>query len=273
VAASKNQPPAPVAQPTLFWNPATGSYEVDDAKAQRVLDTQAGKRPATPEPTPAEQARLQRVNELVSWGVGYQEACLVTSDEHLRLTQAIQHADYFLVGRGAPAGDGAGGGDGGDQRDAGGRKKTLCVFSGTMGTGKTTAAAYLVSTGNPLRISGPWTRKEHPRFLHVDTLFAAASLVVGGEADLAMRKELASAQILAIDDLGAEKDPRKKFLPYLEGLINARYSGAGWTILTTNLPLEAFRAKYGERIYDRLKHRAEWYELKHESLRGGGEAP
>jgi DNA replication protein DnaC len=142
------------------------------------------------------------------------------------------------------------------------------VFAGLSGTGKTTAASYLVATGQPVRMTGAWTRAESPRFLHAEGLFAAASLTAGSEADVEMRKNLERAQILAIDDLGLEKDPRKRFQPYLDWLFNARYSGAGWTVVTTNLPIDSFRQRYGERIYDRLRQRAEWFDLAGASMRG-----
>jgi hypothetical protein len=204
-----------------------------------------------------------RIDLLRRWGVAVQDARLVCTPSELRPTTAIQYADAFLLGKGVV--DDATSNDG-DQRQAAPRKKTIAVFAGPLGVGKTVAAAHVLANANPQRIVGTWSSQEHPIFVHAESVFAGAKLI--GEHDKTMRRKLERAQVLVIDDLGLEKDPRRTFQPYMDWLINTRYGGDGWTVLTTNLTVEDFRKRYGERIYDRLRHRACWYEIAHESLRG-----
>lgn len=247
------------ATPVMRWDFATGSFVVDDERAAAVIASQG-----TVTPTAAlERSRAIEIDQLRRWGVAYQDAVLVTSERDLLPTPAIQYADRFLLGRGVSASSGDG-----EQREPGARKKTMMVLAGPMGVGKTVAASYVVANGRPKRLTGPWTSLECPRMLHVEAILTASQLPAGGEADTKTRRELARAQILVIDDLGLERDPKRKMGTYLENLINVRYGGDGWLVLTTNLPPDDFKRRYGERIYDRLRQRAEWFEIAHGSLRG-----
>jgi hypothetical protein len=246
----------------IRWDPATATYAVDDDKAKEVLRRQAGDAKAKV----ASEERIRTIDQLRRWGVGYQEACLVTSDADFEKTLAVGFADEFLAGRGVGLSDADPDEIGEPHRDAGGRKKTIAVFAGPKGVGKTTTAAYVLWQGRPVRLTGPWTAHEHPLFIHAEALLAASRLT--GNADAQQRAAFRRCRILVIDDLGLEKDPRHTMQTYLDGLVNARYSGDGWLVITTNLPPPDFRRRYGERIYDRLRQRACWYEIAHESLRG-----
>jgi len=231
----------------MRYNTKTASWELDESVADQVVKEQAKE----PQKIALDRDRASSIDLLKRLGVQHQEACLVTSDEFLKPTRAIQAADAFMAHRGP--------------QDAGGRKKTIAVFAGPVGVGKTTAAAYLLANGRPKRITGAWTARESPMFTHVDSVFASSKLI--GEADQKARKGYEKPQILVIDDVGLERDPRGMFQPYFDWLINARYAGEGWLVITTNLPAEEFRRRYKERIYDRLRQRAEWYEISHPSLR------
>jgi len=238
---------------------AQGLPVVDDSKLEQVI-AQQEKRVVQ---SSLQHSKDVKIDLLRRWGVAVQDARLVCTPSELEPTAAIQYADAFLAGRGVV--DDAASNDG-DQRQAAPRKKTIAVFAGPLGVGKTVAAAHVLAHANPQRIVGTWSSQEHPVFVHAESVFAGAKLV--GESDKAMRRKLQRAQVLVIDDLGLEKDPRRTFQPYMDWLINTRYGGDGWTVLTTNLTVEDFRKRYGERIYDRLRHRACWYEIAHESLRG-----
>jgi hypothetical protein len=250
--------PPPKSTGVMRWDPATASYVVDHEQAAVVVERQAKQVVQVS----AANSYADRVDLLRRWGAAVQDAALVASPELLKLTVAIKYADEFLMGKGVVGGDGSGSERGGSTP----RKKTIAVFSGPLGVGKTIAATHVMANGSPHRIVGAWTSQNAPLFVHAESVFAGAKLI--GEADTKMRRSLERAQILVIDDLGLEKDPRKTFQPYMDWLINTRYGGDGWLVLTTNLTAEDFRRRYGERIYDRLKHRACWYEIAHESLRG-----
>ena len=247
-------------KPTLHWDPETHTYVVDEAKADAVIAKQRQGVPAAE----THKDRIRRVDELRRWGMGYQEACLMTAPPaELRDTPALQFAKMFIEGKGVGISDG----EGEARQDAGGRKKTIAVFAGPLGVGKTTAAAYVLCHGRPMRITGPWTSHETPLFTHAEAILAASKLTPQSTADTAQRAQLKRCQILVIDDLGLEKDPRRTMQTYLDGLVNARYAGDGWLVITTNLPPGDFKKRYGDRIYDRLRQRACWYEISHESLR------
>lgn len=193
-----------------------------------------------------EVARLEEI------GVAYQDAVLVLSPKFLKVTPAIGFVQEFMA-------------ECSQMTEHGANAKTFCVLAGPLGTGKTVAASYVLAHGRPPRTVGSWRSHEQPLFRHVGNLTSSCTLL--GDADAREREVLRRAKILVVDDLGAEED-RRGFHPYLDWLINARYGASGWTVLTTNLPMESFRHRYGERIYDRLKHRVLWFDLDHDSLRG-----
>jgi len=59
--------------------------------------------------------------------------------------------------------------------------------------------------------------------------------------------------MLVLDDLGTER-PSDVWLSLLDELIDRRYGDGQKTILTSNLDVEAFKSRYGERICDRIRH-------------------
>lgn len=253
---SASDPPAPAG---VIAFGRDGLPIVDHDKLDEVVTRQAQQR------TQGEvmHDRDRWIDQIKRWGVAVQDAKIVGTPELLKPTLAIQYADAFMASKGVV--DDADS-NSGDQRESQPRKKTIAVFAGPLGVGKTIAAAHVLANGVPQRIVGTWTSENAPRFLHAESVFAGSKLV--GDNDTKMRRSLERARVLVIDDLGLEKDPRKTFQPYMDWLVNTRYGGDGWLVLTTNLTVEEFRKRYGERIYDRMRHRANWYEIAHESLRG-----
>jgi DNA replication protein DnaC len=74
--------------------------------------------------------------------------------------------------------------------------------------------------------------------------------------------------LLLLDDLGVEDLGRNSYnLSNWQLLIDKRYREALPTIITTNLDPEALRARYGERIYSRLREWATVVSLPTEGLR------
>lgn len=80
-----------------------------------------------------------------------------------------------------------------------------------------------------------------------------------------------NAHVLVIDDLGVERDPANpRWAEAFERLIDARASGGGRTLLTTNLRKVMLRERYGDRIADRLNHFARAAEIAGKSMRRQG---
>jgi DNA replication protein DnaC len=83
----------------------------------------------------------------------------------------------------------------------------------------------------------------------------------------AMNKLLRTPR-LVIDDLGGEYlDKGGFYASLLDELINERQSSSRPTIMTTNLAAEAFKARYGERIVDRIREGGRFFECGNASLR------
>lgn len=190
----------------------------------------------------------KRFASLVSWGIPDQTAMLIVNRRRTRTleeTMALRYVDEFL----ARADDGL---------------YNICVLAGVPGTGKTVAAAHFLERASPRRpFGGTWKADERPRFLH-----SSEFLVMGLYDHEEERDRLKRTMALVVDDQGVERlDAGGVGLALFDWLINARYGAAGYTLITTNLPWEQFRERYGERIADRLKEQADWYDLEGESMR------
>lgn len=143
-----------------------------------------------------------------------------------------------------------------------------------------------------LRVAREWASKRSPLFLvlaggiGVGKTFAAAAAVAesdGGRFVKAIEIARAGqfneefwdkvhyAGLLAIDDLGTEPlDEKGWALAGLHALFDRRYDDARPTVITTNLPLDAFMARYGTdggRLRDRLRECGRWVNLAGESMR------
>ena len=136
---------------------------------------------------------------------------------------------------------------------------TLLVLSGSRGCGKTTAAAWwLLQRRAPAR----YVSTRPPQFVD------AAALTRWPRYDDGRMRELELAAALVVDDLGMEYDDKHgAFRSFVDGLVNARYAKELPTVITTNLPAADFKARYGERIADRIREAGRFVELAGESLR------
>jgi DNA replication protein DnaC len=113
------------------------------------------------------------------------------------------------------------------------------VLSGPVGIGKTVAAVRLA------------------RYLY--RLGKEGMFVPARELDMDKNKDMG---YLVIDDLGTERFPQD-----VEFVLEHRHAHMRPTVITTNLTLEAVRRTYGERLVDRFREWAIFYELKGTSLR------
>jgi DNA replication protein DnaC len=135
----------------------------------------------------------------------------------------------------------------------------LLVLSGLRGCGKTTAAAWWLVQRRP---PSKYVRTDVPRFVD------ATALARWPKYDNDQMFELERASALVVDDLGVEYDDKGgAFRSFLDGLVNARYAACLPTLITTNLRGDEFKARYGERIADRIRESGRYVELAGESLR------
>jgi len=135
----------------------------------------------------------------------------------------------------------------------------LLVLSGTVGSGKSVAAAWALANNINRRtcylvggesvelvehLSGRWV--------------AAADLVEASDFAGDFWGPLRRAHLLIIDEAGPERlDPKGRALGNFAGLLRRRYDEARRTIITTNLPPAEWLRVYGEgdggRLRDRLR--------------------
>ena len=131
--------------------------------------------------------------------------------------------------------------------------RTFLVLAGGVGPGKTVAGAWAAEQRGGIFVK-------------------AIDLVRVGTYDEERWDELRSARLLTIDDMGTEpRDEKGWAAANFESLIDHRYDWERPTVLTTNLPFDAFRARYlttdGGRLMDRLKECGEFVEITEGSRR------
>lgn len=155
---------------------------------------------------------------------------------------------------------------------------TILVLAGSVGTGKSQAAAWALDAhwqitaaappGSPLRRRGARGVNGLPLWLSASALNAVAPW----DEAVARWK---GAEILVIDDLGTE-EATPKALSLVDSTIVHRCAEGLHTVITTNLAQSAFAKRYGERFTDRVRQsgldddgRARWWvRCVSESLRG-----
>jgi hypothetical protein len=135
------------------------------------------------------------------------------------------------------------------------------VLSADKGVGKSTAAGWWlaqVAKRLHLRMDGRATKRWWPAA-------EISALDFYGE-DL---QRLCEVESMVIDDLGVEfSDQRGAFQSKLDRLLDARYREFRRTLITTNLTPKAFRERYDQRLYDRLREGATWEGIVAQSMRG-----
>lgn len=125
------------------------------------------------------------------------------------------------------------------------------VLAGPTGVGKSTAMAWLAR-----RLAEKGRR---PRWEYAPEMFAKLHM---GEVQ---HHPITVADVLMIDDLGAEDDHRAR--PKLDTLVYYRHAARRPTVITTNLTAQALAERYGERIVDRLQEWGPVIQIVAESMR------
>jgi DNA replication protein DnaC len=125
---------------------------------------------------------------------------------------------------------------------------TITCLSGNPGTGKTIAACeWLLS--------------------REDGLFVTASGL--SRIDRALVSRVLKAPALVLDDMGTEYlDPKGFVLSLLDELMDYRYRSLLPLVLTTNLDIESFKARYGARLVDRIRGAGRFVRIGGASMRG-----
>lgn len=117
-----------------------------------------------------------------------------------------------------------------------GSRKTFLLLMGSAGAGKT------VATAEALKDGGLFVRAvELSRLSAYDA------------EDRARMERVHTSRLLVLDDLGAEM-LHDGWRPMLDELVDVRYGARRPTIITTNLDSQTFKARYGERVADRIRH-------------------
>lgn len=114
--------------------------------------------------------------------------------------------------------------------------KTFALLLGSPGCGKTVATAQALVRG------GAFVRA-----------IALSRLSSYDKDDRRTWESVLRTRTLVLDDLGAET-LHDAWRPMLDELIDVRYGERARTIITCNLDRERFKARYGERIVDRIRH-------------------
>ena len=128
----------------------------------------------------------------------------------------------------------------------------LLALAGPAGTGKTTAAGWLVHQAGGGRM-----------------LRAQALARISVYDDEAMQR-LESCSLLVIDDLGAEfVDGKGMLLALLDHVVDSRYANRLRSTITTNLSPADFKSRYGERIADRFREAGQFVWCAGPSIRRG----
>jgi hypothetical protein len=126
----------------------------------------------------------------------------------------------------------------------------ILILASSGGQGKTVAATL-----------GIWVRG-HGKFVD------APDLAFTSRFDRDTWRAWAETGLLVIDDLGEEVDDDKgEFQSSFDWLVNKRYNAERKTIITTNLDLETFRARYSERVKGRVRECGRFEELTGPDLR------
>lgn len=158
----------------------------------------------------------------------------------------------------------------------------MTVLAGTTGSGKTVAAvadllSYLKSiTGAAWKLSLDRCeihelsrpRPSFPKEKFNPLFLKAAKLARWPRYEDEAMDQLLFSKFLIIDDLGVEFfDVKGSYAALLDEVIDERYANARKTVLTTNLDVAAFKARYGERLIDRLRESGRFVNVSTPSLR------
>ena len=156
----------------------------------------------------------------------------------------------------------------------------MVVLSGACGCGKTVAAGHRMrmEVGSPKNwhptspsefFSDRKACDDEPVWCGRESVWATSSDLI--RTDHYDRKEferISKAPLLVIDDLGSEFfDVKGFFGSFVDEIVNIRYAGKKPTVITTNLAADAFKARYGARVSDRIREAGRFVSCGSASLR------
>lgn len=137
--------------------------------------------------------------------------------------------------------------------------RPLCVLSGSVGCGKTTAAVwYAERTGKRM-------------------IFVTASELAGlsrSWADKARFETFREASVFILDDLGVEANTSDALRERLDELLDKRTGAKKLTLVTANItegiqshPSHPFEQRYGDRVWSRIHEHGRFFQLLAPDLR------
>lgn len=131
-----------------------------------------------------------------------------------------------------------------------GERKTFLLMLGGAGAGKSAAASWVLTHART-RLYEEWEIEIEPsRGMFVRSAEAARIPRFDDQEDLWRR--MLNVQWLVLDDLGIET-MSDFWSERVNELLDARYGNRRRTVLTSNLEVEPFKARYGDRIVSRLR--------------------
>jgi len=183
----------------------------------------------------------------------FEKACLLND----RPTEAIKHIKHHFS----------------RENVRNGNIRKCIILSGAPGTGKTHSLYALMNAARPEKdiLKRIYGKNCYGNYCQCDvgiitpSFFSELQYAPFGDKEY-MLKQTRDISILCIDDMGMETNNEKN-AELLEAIIDYRYSNILTTVITTNLPLDAFKMRYSDRILDRLREWGTFIELTGTSLR------
>ena len=144
------------------------------------------------------------------------------------------------------------------------------VLGGAVGTGKTIAACFAFTQHRrkwDVFMYAPGDIP--PDWRWCGGLFAPLAdfqnRSLWDDEDRDFRDRAAATSLLVLDDVGSERGDGASAI---QSLISSRMAAGRRTVITTNLPGEAFRVRYGARVLDRIRESGTFVNTGAKSLRG-----
>ena len=142
-----------------------------------------------------------------------------------------------------------------------------CIMTGGVGIGKTVFMKSLMRLFDSMRDSITIPPLKYRHVLYFD----AADLCIKYVASEDVRCEVVNCKVLFIDDLGCEAATYSYFgnvMKPIHDILMSRYAARLPTVIATNLSLEEFAVRYGDRVADRVNELYDTIEFpEHDSFR------